>query len=610
MRRKAVRKETAGVSLFPFLAVLICTMGALIVLLVLVVQQARVQASTVEAPAPEEIAEQQSDEAERLRKLKEARADHEWRREVLTGVREERAAELVNKRNELSYLEQNIRDLEAKWQLLKTQAEELERLSDAKNADQAGLQQRLAAMQAEAERSKRDLDAARETLANRPPAFAIIPYAGPNGTKRRPIYLECTSDAVIFQPEGVRLEAKDFAGPLTPGNPLDAALRATREYWSRLAVAGQDASPYPLLVVRPDGVMAYSKARTAMQGWDDEFGYELVDDDTNLTFPPADPGLAEILNKAIVDARQRQQALIAAMPREYKSRGGLVATSSGGFAPVGGFSRGGGANGFGGDGDASSGFGGRSRGVPGGRGGAGGDTTIGDFDSGPGGTGQSRRGGASDRSTGDGTGTGSGSQSGSGTSGNSANRGGPSANNNGSGNPNQNETRSGKAGSQNGSPGAGGQPGGGSAGSSGAAGGRPGMGGPGGASSSGNGSGNPAALADTRGENWGLPNAAPGLTAVTRPLNVTVLPDRIALMPGPAERWRPIVMPINGPLHDSIDPFVTEVWKQIKNWGIAVPGGYWKPVLTVDVGPGGEARYAELRALLENSGLDVQRKGN
>ena len=136
------------------------------------------------------------------------------------------------------------------------------------------------------------------------------------------------------------------------------------------------------------------------------------------------------------------------------------------------------------------------------------------------------------------------------------------------------------------------------------------MGGPGGASSSGNGSGNPAALADTRGENWGLPNAAPGLTAVTRPLNVTVLPDRIALMPGPAERWRPIVMPINGPLHDSIDPFVTEVWKQIKNWGIAVPGGYWKPVLTVDVGPGGEARYAELRALLENSGLDVQRKGN
>ena len=47
MRRPASRKTQVGISLFPFLAVLICTMGALIVLLILVVQQARVQADTV-----------------------------------------------------------------------------------------------------------------------------------------------------------------------------------------------------------------------------------------------------------------------------------------------------------------------------------------------------------------------------------------------------------------------------------------------------------------------------------------------------------------------------------------------------------------------------------
>ena len=38
MRRRANRKPETRVALFPFLAVLVCTMGALIVLLVLVVQ--------------------------------------------------------------------------------------------------------------------------------------------------------------------------------------------------------------------------------------------------------------------------------------------------------------------------------------------------------------------------------------------------------------------------------------------------------------------------------------------------------------------------------------------------------------------------------------------
>ena len=47
MRRKRFRKPVTNMSLFPFIAVLICTMGALIVLLVLFVQQARVQADTI-----------------------------------------------------------------------------------------------------------------------------------------------------------------------------------------------------------------------------------------------------------------------------------------------------------------------------------------------------------------------------------------------------------------------------------------------------------------------------------------------------------------------------------------------------------------------------------
>jgi hypothetical protein len=43
-------------------------------------------------------------------------------------------------------------------------------------------------------------------------------------------------------------------------------------------------------------------------------------------------------------------------------------------------------------------------------------------------------------------------------------------------------------------------------------------------------------------------------------------------------------------------------------WGLAVLGGYWKPILTVEVRPGGEQRFAELQLLMQGSGIEVERK--
>jgi hypothetical protein len=51
------------------------------------------------------------------------------------------------------------------------------------------------------------------------------------------------------------------------------------------------------------------------------------------------------------------------------------------------------------------------------------------------------------------------------------------------------------------------------------------------------------------------------------------------------------------------------VWEQTKQWGIAGKGMYWRPILSIDVQPGGQDRYEELRRLLDNSGLVVRRKG-
>lgn len=57
----------------------------------------------------------------------------------------------------------------------------------------------------------------------------------------------------------------------------------------------------------------------------------------------------------------------------------------------------------------------------------------------------------------------------------------------------------------------------------------------------------------------------------------------------------------------SVDPLVTAVWDEIKGWGIAGKGMYWKPILTFDVRPDGEARYKDFEQLLSGSGLEVRR---
>ena len=49
-------------------------------------------------------------------------------------------------------------------------------------------------------------------------------------------------------------------------------------------------------------------------------------------------------------------------------------------------------------------------------------------------------------------------------------------------------------------------------------------------------------------------------------------------------------------------------WHGHNDRGLAVANGYWKPVLHVEVAPGGEANHHQLEALLQGSGLEVIRK--
>jgi hypothetical protein len=60
-------------------------------------------------------------------------------------------------------------------------------------------------------------------------------------------------------------------------------------------------------------------------------------------------------------------------------------------------------------------------------------------------------------------------------------------------------------------------------------------------------------------------------------------------------------------LVSSIDEFVSAIWEHMEQWGIAVAGGYWRPILHVEVGYGADQRFRELQTLLEGSGMEVVR---
>ena len=300
-RRK--QRDSFVQSLFPFLAVLLSTMGALVLLLMLIVNQAQATAKQMATEKKMQIEDAEA-KLDILRssfeeKLGDSRLEIERKRLTLQHL-EKHIAELID---ELKSLERTATLLDSK----QTQDKESE---EEKNRTISELEKQLADANVNL---KKKLD----NPEGNKPIFAIIPYQGTNGTHRRPIYLECIDKGVIIQPEGVLIGIADLRPPYGPGNPLDAAIRTVRSQFAP-ANGALTSTAYPLLVVRPSGVRTYAMARQAMSGWDDQFGYELIDEQLELTFPESESGVAAEIEKALVLARERQAALVMAMPAKFR----------------------------------------------------------------------------------------------------------------------------------------------------------------------------------------------------------------------------------------------------------------------------------------------------
>ena len=316
--------EGPGISLFPFLAVLLCTMGALLVLLVIFSRSVKDT--------------QTADEAAVLEELAIERASLQWRIEQLRAMRQQTLDDLSQARMGLAGIEDTSRQLSDELAALER---ELAALSAERGGAPADAEER-AALERKLAEATEALEAAQDAAADRPPAYAIVPYEGESGTHRRPLYIECSLDGVFLQPEGIRLSPSDFDGPPGPGNPLASALRAAREHLAERGrtSAAPEEQPYPLLLVRPSGVMAYYAARESIASWGSDFGYQLVEEHWQLDFPAPDLQLADVERRAIEEARTRlawlEQVQSARVARQAPRVQYRAATTRGGVEVEGG----------------------------------------------------------------------------------------------------------------------------------------------------------------------------------------------------------------------------------------------------------------------------------
>ena len=310
-RSRSGGQSGSPMSLFPFLSVLICTMGLLILLLVVINRNARTQAAERSGINTAEIIAELEVEAQTLAMFAKD----------LQKSKEQTIADVENEHAKLASLEKMIGTLELEIQQAEAALKALANNSETNTSETGKLAETLSAKRETQRRAEAELRELRENAANRKSSYAIVPYRGQNGTERRPVYIECRGDCVVIQPEGVVLREDDFLTASHPDNPLDAILRAASLYYTENELVPRGTKPYPLILVRPSGVDAYYAVRESIQSWGEHFGYELVEEDWKLEFPPPNEALKQRLETQLAVSRERMIPIKMMLMQQYREQG-------------------------------------------------------------------------------------------------------------------------------------------------------------------------------------------------------------------------------------------------------------------------------------------------
>lgn len=372
------RQQNVTVELFPFLAVLVCVMGALIFLLLVTTKRlraaavAKAQAAVVQTQSDRPILPFLADETEDILPVAELPASlapdlaavplipdrpdpiaaeedaahrqahlaaydamqREWTTKVasLESDLDRRQAMLNRQRLLMLNLERDIDSLQQ--QLLQRETElaaVMGRISAAEGVQSSTVAERTRLEQVirQLRQQLKELEAQQQASSSQ---YVVVPFDGKSGTTRRPILVECTATGLTFLPENITISPQDIEGFTPRFNPLLAGSLALVNYWSRQPASnGQSVEePYVLLIVRPNGTLAYYIAMKLLSGMKQPFGYELVTEDMSLQTGPVDPGAKAALEEAILQSLAERDRLLQAMSSGMGAGGGSGAASKNG----------------------------------------------------------------------------------------------------------------------------------------------------------------------------------------------------------------------------------------------------------------------------------------
>ncbi len=296
------------VSTFPFLAVLLGAMGALILLLLVMDRRSKVVARNRALEAHALQLATRAKKVDRSHEEEQARqAEWEQKRQDLHDLLREQEQELAQERAKLDIQRQNVfknlgNEKQALADLEKVLLEERAR-ADVKGQLLAQLRDGLARSadydgksKSEAEKLARELaqlervlQEAKTLRGRAQESYSLVPYRGKLGENRQPVYVECTALGLVFHPDEQTLGHAEFDIKAFRDEVQRRGVDLVRESTdvtqrNRPPLPKVRTNPYVLFLIRPDGLDAYYQAVGALRGFDLDFGYEFIDAAWALNF--------------------------------------------------------------------------------------------------------------------------------------------------------------------------------------------------------------------------------------------------------------------------------------------------------------------------------------
>ena len=336
----ARRHHNNSISLFPFLAVLVCAMGSLILLLLVMTRKIRqdqyVEQTTVVESAASEI---DGELAARIAALEKQISSAELNLNSLQANAQAHRSSVDESQVRITDLEAELAQLQKKLkgtdadavpvaeslaETRKLKAEEVALLRQLKDTEKRLLskQQQLAkAQDASNEASlalqekhsdllklRDQVDEARSSLAKVSGTSTLLEFSNPTGTERTPIVVDVSGKGFEIYPSGIQITPADMEGFPVRDNPFLAAILTIHQHRSKGSVTG---APYVLLLVRPDGALPFYGAQRILMESNIHYGYELLEAKDSVVSGAPDSTEIPLVKKSIDEALRRRENLYA-----------------------------------------------------------------------------------------------------------------------------------------------------------------------------------------------------------------------------------------------------------------------------------------------------------